>query len=218
MTEIPAGRTGIVIGPPIPYEFFTTQGKGESPHQIHAGSYHRAMANAGIELGNLMSYSSILPRISKEVSLEEGIRRIEHGAEVKIIQAAAHVDKTKGETRKTAGIIYARLYKNGTDIGGLVCESSELATQEETEKNLRACLEGLYDFSSKHKKSFKARGYKLGEPKLLMETVEPKENYGTALVALVFVSHFVPVLSQNAFIDKEEAEKYIQEMLGAKTL
>jgi arginine decarboxylase len=105
--EIPRGYIGMVKGPRIPYEFFVTQGKGESPHQIHAGSYHKAMADAGIEFGNLMSYSSMLAKISTEIPFKEGFKRIEHGAEVKIIQAAAHVDKTKGETRKCAGIIFA---------------------------------------------------------------------------------------------------------------
>jgi arginine decarboxylase len=213
--EIPRGYTGMVKGPRIPYEFFVTQGKGESPHQIHAGSYHKAMADAGIELGNLMSYSSILPKISTEIPFKEGFKRILHGAEVKIIQAAAHVDKTKDEIRKCAGIIFARVYDGKRDIGGLVCESSDKETAEATQQNLRNCLKDLYENRSRHRpKSFKDKGYVLGEPRFLLETVEPKENYGTALVALTFVSHFEEVLAQNAFATKEDLEKALGEPLG----
>lgn len=213
--QVPRGYTGIVIAPPIPYEFFVTQGKGESPHQIHAGSYHKAMADAGVELGNLMAYSSILPKISKEIPVKEGIDRIVHGAEIKLIQAAAHIDATSGRKKATAGIMFARVYDKKRDIGGLVCECNEYETPEQTEKNLRDCLQDLYVNRSRHKpESFKDRGYTLGEPKFIFETVEPKDRYGTALVALAFVSHFVPVLAQNTFPTKEDAEKMVQDALG----
>jgi hypothetical protein len=101
------------------------------------------------------------------------------------------------------------------DIGGLVCESSDKETAEATEQNLRNCLKDLYENRSRHRpKSFKDRGYVLGEPKLLLETTEPKEDYGTALVALAFVSHFEGVLMQNAFATNEDLEKALQEPLG----
>ena len=59
----------ILIGNRIPKDFFITKGKGESDITVHAGSYHLALKDANIEMCNIMTYSSILPKIgSKEVS------------------------------------------------------------------------------------------------------------------------------------------------------
>ena len=57
----------IIIGNRIPKDYYITKGKGESDIAIHAGSFHHALKDAGIEMCNIISYSSILPGIAKEI-------------------------------------------------------------------------------------------------------------------------------------------------------
>ncbi|VVB81815.1 Pyruvoyl-dependent arginine decarboxylase [uncultured archaeon] len=215
--EIPSGRKGIIMGCPIPYEFFRTTGVGENEYQIHAGSYHEAMRSAGIELGNLIPYTSILPEISREIPLEVGIRRIEHGAEVKVIQAAAHVDREKGEDRATAAILYCRLIpKNSKDhrrAKGLVCEYNGNGTKEEALENLEHCLEGLYTGPNRDGFAFSEK-YDMKRTEPLIATIRPEKRFGTALAALAFVSYFIPVLEQNVFPTDAEASAMVQSALG----
>lgn len=200
----------LIIANPIPYEFFRTTGVGQSKHQAHAGSYHRAMAEAGIELGNLIAYTSILPAIAKEITLEEGIQRITHGAEVKVIQAVAHVKPDDKSRAKTAGIMWGALYLDGRYQGGLVCESNELETEKATRENVYNCLQGLFSEGSKHKKSFKELGYKMPDDKIqfISETIiADKGHYGTALAALAFVSHQLPVIEEITLRGKRRSSK-----------
>jgi len=203
----------------MPKDFFETTGTGESDHQIHAGSYHFAMQQARIERANLMAYSSILPKCANRISIKEGIKQIEHGAEMKIIQAAAHVDTTTGEKCATAGIMYGLLYKKGSRIheGGLVCEYNGNETVEDARENLTACLDGLYRSKNPDGKSFSDE-YELKDIRFLSATVEPKKRFGTALVALAFVNYIVPVLEQNVFQKHHEAFLLAQNALGRKGL
>ena len=199
------GYRGIVIGCPIPRKFFKTRGKGESDYQVHAGSYHVALQEAGIERANIMTYSSILPAIAEEISPEEGMKMIKHGAEMKVIQAASHVDTGSGAKRATAAIMYGWLYpkKGVSTAGGLVCEYSANGTVEEARKNLTACLDGLYRNKDRNGKSF-AEDYDIRDVTFIFETIEPTKRFATALVALAFVDYFVPVLEQDVVIDQRE--------------
>ena len=51
----------IIAGNRIPKDFFITGGIGQSDITVHAGSYHLALREAGIEPYNIMVYSSKLP-------------------------------------------------------------------------------------------------------------------------------------------------------------
>jgi len=199
-------KRGIVVGCPIPRKYFETSGKGESDYQVHAGSYHVALQQAGIERANIMAYSSIMPAIAQRIGREEGFRMIQHGAEMKVIQAAAHVDTATGNRRATAAIMYGLLYpkSGGPTIGGLVCEYNGSAAVEEAKANLHSCLDGLYRGPDIHGRRFSDE-YELRDVRFLSETIEPKKRFGTALVVLAFVDYFVPVLEQDAF-DQEQEE------------
>ena len=48
---------GVLIGCRIPKDYFITKGHGESDITIHAGSYHLALRDAGIEMCNLVYVS-----------------------------------------------------------------------------------------------------------------------------------------------------------------
>lgn len=204
MNQVPQGYKGLVIACPLPKDYFETTGTGESDNQIHAGSYHFAMQQARIERANLIPYSSILPSCAHRISVKEGVQQIQHGAEMKIIQAAAHVDTTTGDKQATAGIMYGMLYKKGskTHEGGLVCEYTCNGTVAEVKENLTSCLDGLYRSKNPEGKRF-SDDYELKNIRFLSATVEPKKRFGTALVALAFVNYIVPILAQN--ITTEEA-------------
>jgi arginine decarboxylase len=186
----------LIIKCPLPKDFFETTGIGESDHQIHAGSYHLAMQQARIERANLIAYTSILPSTARRISVAEGVKQIQHGSEMKIIQAAAHVDKKTGDKRATAAIMYGLLYKKGSKKheGGLVCEYNGNGTVQEAEENLTNCLDGLYRNPDPDGKSF-ADEYELKDVRFLSATVEPQKRFGTALCALAFVNYIIPVVS-----------------------
>jgi arginine decarboxylase len=170
----------------IPKDYFKTTGAGESDIQIHAGSFHLALKEAGIEHLNVMTYSSIMPGIAREIKKPKNMT---HGAVMETILATANCEKGK---RATAGIIYGWLFnkRTGERYGGLVCEYNGDLTEKEAGKSLRASLEELYvnGFSEE---------YELREEDISLTTksIVPKKRFGTALVAICFVNHEVPVLA-----------------------
>lgn len=183
-TEITKKRT--LIGMRVPRDYFRTTGAGESDIQIHAGSYHLALKEAGIERFNIMTYSSIMPGIAREIPRPDSVNNMEHGAVMETITAAASATKGK---RATAGIIYGWLYdrQSGKRYGGLVCEYNGNLSEKEVAKSLRMSLDELYfnGFSEK---------FELKEIELTTKSIVPKKKYGTALVAICFVNYEVPML------------------------
>ncbi len=181
------GRLGeLIIGNRIPKDYFVTKGTGQSDLTVHAGSYHLALKAAGVEMCNIMTYSSILPGIANEIKRPD---RLVHGSVMESIFAVCTVDK--GE-RATAGIIYGWLYDNKTHrkYGGLVCELYGDHSVQEIEHRLHASLEELY-----------TNGYSddfdLKDRRVITESFVPEKNFGTALVALCFVNYHYPILRVN---------------------
>jgi arginine decarboxylase len=171
----------ITISNRIPKDFFETTGAGESDIAVHAGSYHLALREAGIEMHNIIVYSSMLPGIARLISKP---KTFIHGSVMETIMAVAN---SKKGVRATAGLIYGWLYdKNGEKYGGLVCEASGGESIAEIETSLRASLNELYE-----------NGYSeftLKDIKVITRSFIPKKKYGTALIALAFVNHEIPVL------------------------
>ena len=172
-----------VTGCRIPKDFFTTKGKGESDITVHAGSYHLALKDAGIEMCNVISYSSILPGIAREVPRPNNLV---HGSVMETITAVSTATKGK---RATAAIIFGWLYdwKTGKKYGGLVCEYNGNFTEEKAGKQLRASLNELYTngFSEK---------YELRDIKLMTESIVPKKKFGTSMVVIGFLNYVYPVI------------------------
>lgn len=173
----------VIIGNRIPKDYFITTGHGESDITIHAGSYHLALKDAGIEMCNIMTYSSILPAIATEIERPQ----MTHGEVMESIMAVAH--STKGKPA-TAGIIFGWLYDrdNGQKYGGLVCEHNGNYSKKEVERLLRLSLNELYT------NGFDDR-YELRDVKLTIDTFTPKKKHGTALVALCFKNYVVPLVN-----------------------
>ena len=172
----------VIIGNRIPKDYFITKGHGESDITIHAGSYHLALKNAGIERCNIMTYSSILPAIATEIERPD----MTHGEVMESIMAVSHAKK--GE-RATAGIIFGWLFdkKTGKKYGGLVCEHNGNYDEKEVEKRLMASINELYvnGFND---------DYELRDIKMITDSFKSRKKYGTALVALCFKNYFVPVM------------------------
>jgi len=172
----------VVVGNRIPYEFFTVCGVGESDISTHAGSFHLALADAGIECYNIVNYSSILPRVATEV-VKPG--KYVHGSVLETIMA--RVDGVKGQ-RLTAGIEYGWLVNSnsGKRYGGLVVEYMEHGTEQEAKMTLDVMLNELYDVTDKKK-------FTLMDRRTIVKSFVPEKKYGTALVALGFVSYILNV-------------------------
>ena len=172
----------LLMGCRVPKDFFVTTGKGESDITIHAGSYHLALKQAGIEMCNIMCYSSILPAVATEI---EKPKELLHGQVMETITAVSH---SEDGSRATAGITYGWLIdkETGEKFGGLVCEHNGSYTIEEIQERLQASLEELYynGFSER---------FDLRDIRVITETIEPKKKYGTALVALCFTNYLFPV-------------------------
>lgn len=179
------GQHIIITGMRVPKDFFVTTGTGQSDIAIHAGSYHLALKQAGIEMCNIMTYSSILPAIAHEIERPPSLM---HGAVMETILAQA--DAVKGG-EATAGIIYAWLHerKTGKKYGGLVCEYHGDHSPEQVSRQLSDMLMELYSngFSQE---------FKIQRPHRIIATVKPEKNYGTAVAALCFVNYVFPIQNE----------------------
>jgi arginine decarboxylase len=165
----------------IPRDYFVTSGVGESEITVHAGSYHLALRDAGIEMANILTYSSILPGIANEVHKPEH-RFIAHGEVMETIMASQSC--RYGESA-TAGIIWGWLVtEDGERYGGLVCEYGGTMPEHDADRHLREMLRELHTNGYEH--------LRLTEVRTLIRTVVPMKMYGTALAALCFLNHEYP--------------------------
>ncbi len=173
---------GFLMGNRIPKDYFITTGTGESDIAIHAGSYHLALRKAGIEMSNIITYSSILPGIATEIEKPSSIM---HGEVMESIMADA--SGTKGE-RVSAGISFGWLTdrRSGQRYGGLVCEHNGNYPEEELVRKLHASIHELYYNGFEE-------DFTLEDIRTIKQTFVPRKTYGTALVALCFTSYFYPV-------------------------
>ena len=176
--------TGCTLGCRIPKEYFEACGQGESDIAVHAGSFHLALKDAGIEKYNIMTYSSILPEIA---TLLPQAPQLPYGCVVESIMSTCTVEKGN---RGTAGIIYGRLYhrQTGEKYGGLVCENYGDYSKEALKDILDLSLQELYSNGFQEE-------YRLQDITYLSESVVPIKAYGTALVALCFSSYEIPQIA-----------------------
>jgi len=173
----------IVTGCRIPKDYFVATGTGESDITIHAGSYHLALRKCGIEMCNIITYSSILPKIATEI---EKPKQLVHGSVLESIMAVCH---TKKGNRATVGIIYGWLHNRKTTeiFGGLVCEHNGDYSLEEIDALLQASIHELYINGFEE-------DYELKNKTIIKESLIPQKNFGTAIAALCFTSYLYPVI------------------------
>ncbi|MEM5815716.1 MAG: pyruvoyl-dependent arginine decarboxylase [Candidatus Aenigmatarchaeota archaeon] len=166
------------LGNRIPKKYFITSGIGESDITIHAGSFDQALKDAGIHNVNIIQYSSIIPKEAERIEKKE----LHFGSVAETIMAVSN--GKKGE-RLTAGLIIGWVYKNGKKFGGLVAEYHGNDEEEKAKEILKASLDEM--FSSRFGKDCE-----LKEVEIFTRSFIPKKNYGTAIVAIVFVSYEFP--------------------------
>ncbi len=174
----------LIVGNRVPVKYFWTSGIGEDNEQIHAGSYHLALSDAGIEKCNVMTYSSIMPKDAVEVPLPEEYE-FTHGQEICTIEA--RVDVNKGELG-SAGIILGWLYDRDTKekYGGLVCERNGNLTEDDVKTSLIKSLNILYE---KYRQD-----YDLHVDRIIVRSIKPEKKYGTALVSIGFIQYEMEIL------------------------
>lgn len=174
----------LVLGTRVPKDFFITKGKGESDITVHAGSYHLALRAAGIEMCNIMTYSSILPKIANQIKRPE---KLVHGSVMETIMAVATAKKGKNAT---AGIIFGWIHDKKTKekYGGLVCEYNGPLSVKVVEKQLRQSLDELYYNGYSEK-------YDLKDIYLITDNIVPKKKFGTVLVSLCFTNYVFPKIN-----------------------
>jgi len=173
----------ILLGNRIPKDFFVTVGIGESDITVHAGSFHLALKDAGIERCNIIKYSSILPSIANRVEMPKDLV---HGSVMETIMACSNAKK--GENA-TAALIWGWLFNKltGEKYGGLVCEYNGHDSPEKAEESLKKSLLELYE-------GF-ADEFELRDIEVSLKNFVPKKKFGTALVSICFVSYEYPILT-----------------------
>lgn len=198
-----------ILGNRVPYEYFITSGSGESnvgseglPYET--GSYDQALTKAGIENANVIEYTSVIPTHAKQVSKEEGISRIQWGEVLECIKAQANGDKGKFIS---SAVMTTDVYDpNGKYLGGFACEYSGSGTKKEAEKSLEGSIDGIIERrnfgttkggAKMYKDNVTDKGYKYHPGKLFVyEGLDVKDDHGTVLTAICFVSHRYPLLKQ----------------------
>jgi arginine decarboxylase len=182
-SELMLRKKKIILGCRIPRDFFVTSGKGESDITIHAGSFHLALKEAGIERFNIINYSSILSSISNRI---EQPREQVHGAVLESIMACANAKKGQNAT---AAIIFGWLFNKttGQKYGGIVCEYNGHDSKEKAESSLQKSIMELYTNGF-------SEDFELRDVEIRSESFKPKKKFGTALVSICFVNHEYPVL------------------------
>ena len=171
----------MLIGNRIPYEYFITSGIGESDITIHAGSFDQALKDAGIHNANIITYSSIMPKKARKVEKRE----LKFGSVAETIMAVANGEK--GQT-VTAGLIIGWVYDSKNNkIGGLVAEYHGNDEEEKAKETLMRSIKEMFE-------SRFPSNYQLKDTEIYTRSYVPKKKYGTAIVAIVFVSYEYPEL------------------------
>lgn len=171
----------------IPGNFFVTSGIGQSSLENHAGSFHLCLEDCGIEHLNIVTYSSIIPKYSKQIRRPRK-NKFETGMVMPCIMARC--DGSEGQTC-TAGIAFARLYNKKTKEkeSYIVVEIAGAYSDDEIRWRLKKSLDEVYNHGFSH--------FKMGKPKIHIRSFIPQLRFGTVMIALCFVN----------YLEKETKEK-----------
>lgn len=199
-----------LLGNRLPYEYFITQGKGESnagskglPYET--GSYDAALFNAGIQNANVIEYTSVMPTESKEISREEGLKRLQWGEVLECIKAQAN--GKRGSKISAAVITTSVTDPKGKYLGGFACEYSGSGTKEDAGKSLMESIVGMIERRgygimknpSLFQDNVTDKGYKIHPGKhFVYEDLKVTKEHGSVFTAICFVSYMFPVLKSQS--------------------
>ena len=199
----------LTLGNRSPYEYFLTKGKGESsagskglPYET--GSYDAALNVAGIENTNVIEYTSVIPIEAKQISKEEGLKRLKWGEVLECIKAQSN--GRRGSKVSAAVMTTTIEDPKGKYLGGFACEYSGSGTREDAENSLGQSIAGMIKRrgygnikgeTQMYKDNITDTGYKIHPGKVFeYEYLDVTEEHGSVLVAICFVSHRYPNLSK----------------------
>ena len=207
----------LILGNRIPYEYFVTKGKGESsagsaglPYET--GSYDAALNDAGIENTNVVEYTSVIPTGAKQITRDEGLKRINWGEVLECIKAQSN--GRKGSKISAAVMTTTIIDPKGKYIGGFACEYSGSGTKNDAEESLAKSIAGMikrrgYGMiqgkTQLYKDNKTDKGYIIHPGKLFeYEFLDVKEEHGSVLVSICFVSFKNPIISNTKSYKKQE--------------
>ena len=200
----------LILGNRVPYEYFITSGAGQSnvgseglPYET--GSYDQALTKAGIENANIIQYTSVIPTKAKQITKEEGFKRIQWGEVLECIKAQAN--GAKGKYISSAVMTTDVYDPHGKFLGGFACEYSGEGTKKQAEKSLEGSIDGIIERRNfgktkgggkMYEMNVTDKGYKYHPGKLFVyEGLDVKEDHGTVLTAICFVSYKYPHLTES---------------------
>jgi arginine decarboxylase len=209
-----------ILGNRVPYEYFITQGKGESdagskglPYET--GSYDAALFNAGIQNANVIEYTSVMPTESKEISRDEGLKRLQWGEVIECIKAQAN--GKRGSKISAAVITTSVTDPKGKYLGGFACEYSGSGTREQAGASLLESIVGMIERRGYgvikspvlHQDNITDKGYKIHPGKhFVYEDLKVSKEHGSVFTAICFVSYRFPVLKgQNTSMSSQSGHK-----------
>lgn len=198
----------IILGNRVPYEYFITNGVGESdagsdglPYET--GSYDEALTQAGIENANVIEYTSVIPTHAKQISREEGLKRIQWGEVLECIKAQAN--GSKGSFISSAVMTTTVFNPNGKYLGGFACEYSGKGDKKSAEKSLEDSIAGIIerrgygkitDGAKLYQDNKTDKGYNIHPGKIFVyDSLKVKKHHVTSIC---FVSYKFPVLKSNS--------------------
>jgi pyruvoyl-dependent arginine decarboxylase len=195
----------MILGNRIPYEYFLTNGHGDSdagseglPYET--GSYDQALTNAGIQNVNVIEYTSVIPTGAKEISKEEGLARIKWGEVMECIKA-----QKNGERGSfiSAAVMTTSVYNpSGKYLGGFACEYSGSGDRKSCEKSLTESIVGIIERRGlgniigeckMYSDNFTDKGYKFHPGKnFVYDSLHVKKHHGSVFSAICFISYLYP--------------------------
>ena len=210
----------ITLGNRVPYEYFITNGKGESdagskglPYET--GSYDEALTKAGIENANVIEYTSVIPTGAKQIPKEDGLKRIQWGEVLECIKAQAN--GAKGAFISSAVMTTTVHDQNGKYLGGFACEYSGSGTRKQAEESLEQSITGIIERrnfgkiaggAKLYKDNKTDKGYSLHPGKIFAyDSLKVKKHHGTVLTAICFVSYHFPLLKDSSSKNKTRKSK-----------
>ena len=202
----------IILGNRVPYEYFMTKGKGESnagseglPYET--GSYDAALFDAGIQNANVIEYTSVMPTESKQISKEEGLKRLQWGEVLECIKAQSN--GKKGSKISAAVMTTSVIDPKGKYLGGFAVEYAGSGTKQDAEASLAESVTGIIERRGygklkgggnlqMYKDNITDNGYKIHPGTIFeYENLDVTKQHGSVFTAICFVSYKFPTLKSN---------------------
>lgn len=203
----------IILGNRVPYEYFITKGKGESdagseglPYET--GSYDAALFEAGIQNTNVIEYTSVMPTDSKQISKEEGLKRLQWGEVLECIKAQSN--GKRGSKISAAVMTTSVTDPKGKYLGGFAVEYSGSGTKRDAEASLAESVTGIIERRGYgkvkgggnlqlYKDNVTDSGYKIHPGKIFeYENLDVTKEHGSVFTAICFVSYKIPTLKNKS--------------------